>query len=244
MAEALGGRMNPTSGYENDVCIYIKRKPPDVGYPPLTVVDFSDDIQLIPWVRRHPDVRPICPAVALTRYLRTRLRRRVIFIPEQHCNYDNEVRPERPIKRVGVIGNESAFQWDEEDMRRRFRRFGLEYVHERNYKVRADVVRFYQGLDIQVVFRPWFPAPLLRDPLKLKNAGSFGIPTVAYPEDAYVAEFRHCFLPAMTPMEVVEQTVRLAEDPRLYAEVARRARERSSQYHVSRIADLYRQLAV
>jgi len=83
---------------------------------------------------------------------------------------------------------------------------------------------------------------MLKNPLKLSNAGSFGIPTVAFPEENFVAEFDKCFLPANTVDEVVDSVYQLKTDQSLYNAMVSMARERAECYHISKVAEYYRKL--
>jgi len=80
------------------------------------------------------------------------------------------------------------------------------------------------------------------NPLKLSNAGSYGIPTVAYPEPAYIAEWNDECLWASTISELVAQVKRLKETPSLYADISGRAVAKAEGYHIENIAQLYEQL--
>ncbi|MFK5282474.1 hypothetical protein ACI3PL_23225, partial [Lacticaseibacillus paracasei] len=63
---------------------------------------------------------------------------------------------------------------------------GLEWRFCNHYSKRRYVVDFYKEIDIQISFRPHHPRGIIlhMNPLKLSNAGSFGIPTVGFPEPA------------------------------------------------------------
>ncbi|KKL03735.1 hypothetical protein LCGC14_2623170, partial [marine sediment metagenome] len=57
-------------------------------------------------------------------------------------------------------------------------------VCETDKFTREDVCEFYKTIDIQIAFRTpgkEVRPPIFRNPLKVFNAGSFKIPTVAYP---------------------------------------------------------------
>ena len=77
--------------------------------------------------------------------------------------------------------------------------------------------------------------------LKLANASSFGIPTVAFPEEVFVNEFDGCFVPVHTPEELI-RGVRELMDISVYNDLAEKSRDRSEKYHIEHIAELYQQL--
>jgi hypothetical protein len=117
---------------------------------------------------------------------------------------------------------------------------------EEQFHRRVKVVEYYKNLDIQISFRPTHERDqaFLRhmNCLKLSNAGSFGIPTISYPEPAYVAEWKNECLWADTMGEVIRKVKRLRDEPNLYAEMAARALAKAEEYHIDRIAPLYRAL--
>ena len=250
MAEALEGRFNPEADYAGDCCIYVLGTSPTDGQEPACA--FHDVIDC-GWARlarvrakwRHGGILAVSRVQeeALHEYFPNR---RIFRIPQHHCNFDREQRPERPVRRVGCIGGESAVQWPHEALVRRFAEVGLEWVFASRYHRRRHVVEFYRTLDVQVSFRPTHERDeaFLRhmNCLKLANAGSFGIPTVAYPEPAYVAEWEKECLWTPTIDKVISEVKRLRDEPQLYADMAGRALEKAQEYHIDRIAEHYRAL--
>jgi hypothetical protein len=83
---------------------------------------------------------------------------------------------------------------------------------------------------------------MLKNPLKLANAGSFGIPTVSYPEMSYMDEFAGAFKAVVHPCEIVPAIVELATDRSYYSALADAARRFSVVYHISNILPLYEEL--
>jgi hypothetical protein len=241
VAEYLGAKVEPKSGYEEDVCIFVKKLPIDNSLK-YAYEDIGDETRHYRWLRNNKHVGIIAHSLSCKEYAESQIGREVKWFPQHHCNYENKTRQRKEIKRVGVIGSLGAVHWDAEDMKRRFAEIGLEYIHEMDFLAREKVVRFYENLDIQVVYRPNWPVPFTADPLKLKNAGSYRIPTVAWPEPAYVKEFDGCFIPAMNVDELVEGAKRLKESPALYEEMAGKAWERSQQYHISITSQCYKEL--
>jgi len=100
------------------------------------------------------------------------------------------------------------------------------------YKTRQDVVDAYLQIDVQVICRGR-DRPL-KNALKIINAASFGIPTIAYPEMGY-EEMAGYYWPATTPDEVraalwMLQT-RGYQSERLVA--------KAEEYHIEHIAEMY-----
>ena len=76
----------------------------------------------------------------------------------------------------------------------------------------------------------------------MENAGSFGIPTVAYPEISFKDEWNDHFIEATSMKEMLKHVRRLKEDPVYYKEWQQRSLEWAEKYHIDNIAKLYRQL--
>jgi len=245
MATQLQGKFNPTSGYENDVCIYIIGRTPEIE-PKCAYHDVLDG-----GMNRLARVRTKTrgPVIAASREQETVLReyfgkRPVFLIPQHHCNFRNETRPDRPVRTVGCIGGDSAVQWPHYAMKRLMGEIGLEWRFCYEYNRRRKVVAFYRELDVQVSWRPTHPRGIIRhmNPLKLSNAGSFGIPTVAYPEPAYTAEWKDECLWADSIYDMVSKVRQLKESPAMYSEASAIALTKAKEYHIDRITSLYRDL--
>jgi len=243
IADYLIAKHNPLDGFEEDVCVYAKRFPPD-DPPKNTVVDIVDSRKLIYWVNAHPDAKVIAISKIALNYLKRKLKRDDIYlIPEHHCNFENDLRHPKPVTTVGYMGCRSGSTFPD-DMEERFAKIGLKFVYTRKYKTRQDVVDFYKTIDIQVMHRytrhtaTW----MLKNPLKLANAGSFGIPSVAYPEVNFIEEFKDCFAEAETFDEMINQCKMLKEHNSYYRTMAAKARLRSKHYHIDKIAPLYKKL--
>jgi hypothetical protein len=244
MGEFLGAKLNPTEGFDDDICIYVKCVPPD-NFPKRSYVNIVDGVGLIPWLARHPECGVISTSVTGTNYLKNRLNREVVFIPEAHCNWDRETRTRSRVTTVGVIGNKKGFDIPLSIAIDRLRAIGLEFKYCDTYTSRQSVVDFYKTVDIQICYRPNVTGvhALLHNPLKLENAGSFGIPTVAYAEENFIAEFGGCFVPVDNEFDLFRLVAELKNDPGLYGGVSRRSAEKSEEYHIENVAEYYRRLS-
>jgi len=250
VAEYLGANLQivrspfSATGHDDEVCIFVKGQPPE-DYAKGSYLDMVDAKERFSWIDSHPDIKLIAVSKTALRCMRKRLNRDdIVIIPEHHCNYDREQRDRDEIKRAGVIGNNNAFWGFSEDIDDQFAELGLEFEYKTQYKSRQDAVDFYRNIDIQCVWRPHMLGheSALRNPLKLENAGSFGIPTVAYPEEDYVAEFAGAFVPAMTMREMFRAVRRLQNDPVFYHDMSQAASERAEAYHIERTSKLYLKL--
>ena len=243
----LDGRINPESGFENDVCIYVlgmyRTDGPEVQYAYYDVMD----CQPIFLNRMLQRTRGDIIAVSLTQHDLFREMfptRKVYFIPQHHCNFYREKRPDRPITTVGCIGDISSVQYDHNEVARMLSDIGLKWKFKTEFMRRRRVVEFYKDIDIQISFRPQKTESMLhKNPLKLSNAGSFGIPTVSFPEPAYKAEWKGggC-LWGESMQDIMSQVKRLKDDPVLYKEISGRAVVKSEKYHIDNIAPLYKML--
>ena len=108
MADYLGCKLNPKRGFESDVCIHVK--PPDFSkVKDGDWVDILDGRGLL----RHLKDRPNVNAIAFSQYTYNEyqevVKNKMVLIPQHHCNFDRELRPQRDIRTVGFIGGELGF---------------------------------------------------------------------------------------------------------------------------------------
>ncbi len=252
MAEHLGGKINPKVDYRDDICIFVKKVLPDrLPLPKHSYLDVNDSPRGFRWVKEHPKIGLIADSGILYKYLKKELKRDDIhLILHHHCNFERWIRPDREVKTVGIMGSIIAFQYPIEELRVNLKEIGLELKYEKDYwgfykDNREKVVEFYKNIDIQIAWRPkaWSPSfEPFRRPLKLINAGSFGIPTVAYPEPSYVDEFKGCFIPAKTIDILLRHVIGLKDNKEYYNKFVQRALKKAEEYHIDRIAKLYLKL--
>lgn len=256
MAKYLGGKENPTKGYKNDICIYVKILPPE-NHPIHTYSDVDDSPKAAEWLKLHPEVGVIAISKTAKDWLQQSLGRKdVVFIPHQHVNFERRMRPKRPVKTVGIIGSKiTAFQSPIESFRTELAKMGIELKFEEDYwntyktndkqEMRLNVSDFYYNMDIQVGFRPrsiFRSMAPFQNPNKLGNSSSFGIPMVAYPEASYEREWSGCYVPAKTIEEMIFQIKKLKDNPVFYDKIAQKALKRSEDYHIDNVAKLYKKL--
>jgi len=220
IAQKLGAKINPKKGYENDTCVYVKLKPPET-YPKKSYLDIIDGARRIGWLKTHKDMGIIASSLASKEYLKGKLKRNIILIPQHHCNYDNEISQG---DKVGMVGKMSSMRNPEI----------RELFHVYKFKTREDVVNAYKELKIQVIWRNIYLP--LKNPLKIINAASFGIPTVAYPEYAF-KEVEGYYWAVKTVDEMVATVNELKDgfDRNRLIKLAK-------NYHIDKIADMYRTL--
>jgi len=268
MADALGGKKNPKDGYENDICIYVKVLPPEnlpeysflppenlpkysflppENLPKHSYADVDDSVRLAEYLETHSELGVIATSNNTKEYLALRLKRDdIIVIPHAHCNYENWIRPDREVKTVGVIGSKTSFQGDTDEFSKRLKEIGLNFIYEKDYwktyqNSREKVCDFYKQIDIQVCWRPKMYAQAFKNPNKLVNAGSFGIPTVAYPERGF-DEWDGKFIQVDTIDDMVASCLELKELEEYYNYYAEQALKKAQENHISNIIKLYRRL--
>ena len=243
IASYLGGNMNPENSYNDDTCIYVKCFPPD-DFPERSFVDIVDSKSLVNWVNERPQIGAIAISKIAQAYLFHKLKRKDIhFIPEHHCNFERVKRTDRDVITVGYIGCRTGSEFPE-DIKEQFAEVGLDFKYNKKYKTRLDVIDFYKSIDIQIMNKYIRHKAIinLKNPLKLANAGSFGIPTVAYPENNFIKEFGGCFIEARTISEMVQHCKDLKEDKTLYQDISGKVFLRAQDYHIDKIAPLYNEL--
>jgi hypothetical protein len=242
IAEKLGAKLNPTEGYENDVCIYIKPHVPDgfewkfEGKPYL---DMIDGWGLIPLMRKHPEVPIIMCSQQDMKIIANVLPNKLILIPQHHCNFERLERKSTEILTVGMVGTINAYQYLPEALEGKLAERGINLVKLSRFYTRQDIIDFYMKIDVQLVWRPY--RMRLSNPLKIVNASSFGIPTIAYEETVF-DEVKECYYPANDVDGFIMQLDLLRASPTLYKQLSDKCIGKAEEYHIDKIAELYKQL--
>lgn len=170
---------------------------------------------------------------------------RVVKIPEHHCNFERKLYNRNfPIKTIGYIGEMSGLHLIVPFLAKSLADMDIEFLLCCQYPTRQDVIDFYGKIDLQLTYRiddmdgiVW---PELKNPLKLNNAGSFGIPTVGWPEANYLVEWKGCFWEALSVPDVVSIIRYMTAEQ--YRDMSNRALGRAEYYHIERILPLYMEL--
>lgn len=246
MASKLKGRVNPRSDFENDICIYVLGARSESIEPKRSFYDLIDcGWSKISRIKNFTKGNIIVVSKSQLDSLYSIFKdREVIYIPQHHCNFDREIRKSRKPKIVGCIGGDSAVQWPHYAMKRLFEEIGLEWRFGHVYGNRQAVIDFYKDLDIQICYRPIHPRGISEhmNSLKLANAGSFGIPTISFPEVAYVKEWKNECLFDESIYGIVKLAKKLSEDPVMYSEMSEKVKIKAEEYHIDNIVKLYKQL--
>jgi len=243
IAERIGAKLNPQKGYENDVCIYVK---PHVKKGDLFVfegkrsyLDIIDGHNLGQLAVKNPHVGVIVCSEADYKTMSGIIPNKIVLIPQHHCNFENQKRTRTGIKTVGVIGTQSAFPYLPMGIEQELNKRGIKLIEFSSFFDRKDIIDFYLSIDVQIVWRPY--RKLLSNPLKIVNAASFGIPTIAFDELAF-SEVKGSYLPVCSLDEFMGHLDDLRNDLSLYKHYASEAVKIAEKYHIDTIAKLYENL--
>jgi glycosyltransferase involved in cell wall biosynthesis len=237
MAEHFKARINPREwSYDFDVHIWVKQQPSDLTLPGKHYLDVLDEPRRIPWLRQHPECGVISSSQTNHEWLKEKLGRDdIVLIPQHHCNFERVVREREGITTAGVVGGPGAIQIDVEELQKALREVGVsEFLWLKDFSNPEKIVEFYKNLDVQIVWRkqnrPW------KNPMKIVNAMSFGIPTIAYPEIAY-QEVEGYYWTAKVTRQIKKQINNLRK-----GFDAQQLIDKAEEYHIDNIAPLYKKL--
>ena len=242
IAEYIGGKYNPTSGYENDVCIYHKPKRLD-HIKDTSYVDVSDADCLVEQLQHRPQIKVIASSQCSYEFLKEKLKNEIVLIPEHHCNFERVVRERKTITTGGIIGHPSVFSGPVNDeIRKQLEEIGLKFITCFNYKNRQDSINFYKQIDFQVIghFGYLNNYDPFNHPSKMINAASFGIPTIANWKLGY-KEFEGSYIPVRTMDSLVAEAEKMKNE-NYYNEWADKIIKEAEKYHISKVAEMYKQL--
>lgn len=243
IAEKIGAKFNPTEGYQDDTCIYVKpyvRADQDFTFEgKKNYLDIIDGHVLGELALKHPEVGVIVCSEADYEIMSQAIPNKTVLIPQHNCNYDRLRRTRTGIKTVGVIGEAKAFPFLPQELRGELQKRGIGLLEYSKFFSRQDIIDFYKSIDVQIVWRPY--KKILSNPLKIVNASSFGIPTIALDEPAF-KEVEKCYIPVDNLTEFLSYLDELVASPESYQECSEMCIEESERYHIDNIAKLYQQL--
>ena len=243
IADEIGAKFNPKSGYENDICIYVKpmvRKNEDFEFKgKVNYLDIIDGWGLLHLLEKHPEVKVIVCSQADMELLTGTISNDIVFIPQHHCNYDRVHRNRTEITKVGVIGEIPAFDFLPEGLEEALKQRKMELVKFSRFFSRQDIINFYMNIDVQIVWRPYIKT--LSNPLKIVNASSFGVPTIALDETAF-HEMEGAYMPVGTLEEFLSALDSLKTSLGLYESYSKACIDISERYHITNVGNLYKNL--
>jgi hypothetical protein len=126
-----------------------------------------------------------------------------------------------------------------EDLRPRLKERSLELLEFSEFFTRQDIIDFYKRIDIQIVWRPY--RKKLANPLKIVNAASFGIPTIAL-DEVYFKEMGNCYIGVNDFNQFLVELDWLIKSPTRYNAFSNLGLIKAERYHIDKIAKLYTRL--
>jgi hypothetical protein len=243
IAEYLGAKYNPTSGYENDLCIYVKPRTLD-SVKDGSYVDFADGDYLIKLLEDRPKIKVIAISQYSYELLKEKLKNEIVFIPHHHINFEKTLREKKGITTGGYIGKPSSAAYSVNDeIKKRSKEIGLDFITCFNFENRQDAVDFYKQIDFLLIgdfgfYDAYYP---FSQPTKMINAASFGIPSIASWRIGY-KEFEGNYVQIKNMDELMVELKKF-KDENYYNNWSNKIIEESEKYHISRIAELYKQLS-
>ncbi len=236
-------RLNPESGYEDDVCIYVKPniKPGnDFHFEKNSWIDIHDGWDLIHTLKKYPEVGVIAYGDLAYETLSKELTNKVVNIPHHHLNFERTTRKRDKILKVGTTGSPEANNYIPDEIKEGLKKRGIKLELYSNFYPRMSVARFHESLDIHLHWRPFLNRKL-SCPFKIINAASFGVPTIALDEPSF-KEVYGAYIGVKTPQEWLDALDELIVNPDTYDDMSNDCIRISEKYHISNIAKLYQQL--
>ena len=232
IADWIGGTYK---GERSDINIYIKPtrldKVQDGDW-----VDVSDGEWLVSHLKARPKINVIAHSLKTYEILKSELPNKIVWISQQHLNWERDKRDRKKITTCGYIGhpNELAFKICDE-VGEKIRSIGWEFISCFDYVTREDACAFYKKIDLLVI-GAW-KDPAYKTPTKIINAASFGVPSVAYPTEGY-QEFEGYYVHARTLDEMANE-VQKFRDENYYNEWSEKIIKKAEEYHISNVAKNY-----
>ena len=203
-------RLNPPSGYEDDVCIYVKpniRPGQDFKFEKHSWIDIHDGFELRHTLRKYPEVGCISISDHADYVIKQYIKNKTVIIPHHHCNFERTKRNElNGIVNIGITGSPQAFNVIPDIIKQGLIDRGMNLVEWSNFYPRTSVAKFHSRIDIHLQWRPWKKA--LSSPLKIVNASSFGVPTITltsmkgFPDlEPSFKEMDGCYIGVSSPEE-------------------------------------------
>lgn len=125
-AHMQNARLNPSSGYEDDVCIYVKpniRPGNEYKFEKNSWVDVHDGFQLRHTLNKYPEVGCISISNHADYVIKQYIKNKTVIIPHHHMNFERARRNEKNgIRIVGITGSPAAFAHVPEELKAGFER--------------------------------------------------------------------------------------------------------------------------
>lgn len=245
IAEATEAKLNPEEGFEKDVCIYVKPAVDEKGdfkyEGRKSFLDAVDGWAYVDFLKRNPKVGAIVCSERDYTDLSQVVTNDIVLIPQQHCNFERLKRTHREVKTIGIVGNQDQFRYLPAELNSKLKERGMELLTFSEFFIRQDIIDFYMRVDIQLVWRPWKKGKKMANPLKIVNAASFGIPTIAL-DEIHFREMGNCYIGVNNLEELLNKIDLLVENQHYYNALADLCIKRAESYHIEKVAEMYNNL--
>lgn len=241
IADYLGAKKNPTDGYKEDTCIFVKPVSIDRVHDGAWL-DILDSGLSYQHLLQRPQVKVIAASEHSYDVLKKEIDNVITLIPSHHINQDRIQREKREIKTAGYIGAASVISKKiYKEIADNLQQIGIDMVTCFDFKEKEDAINFYKSIDILVI-GGWElgDSNPHKIPTKIINAASFGIPTVAYPLNGY-KEIEGYYMRAKNMKDLVSEVIELKNES-FYYSFSKIIQENAESYHISKIAELYKNL--
>ena len=236
IAEYIGGKVNPEQ--TQGTCIYLK--PHSLNHiKDGDYVDVLDDLKVTNKMSSRPGINVIAMTTPHKEWLESFLPNKVFHVPHPHVNLERKVRIRKEVTTCGYVGaNKPAQRYWAEKLKSRLAKENIEFIPLFNFKTREDIIKFYEGIDIQVIGNFGFltDVPYYHEK-KIVDAMSFGIPTISERKLGY-RDVEDYYIKVGSVEELIAQVKSLQEDyirPQVLI-------NKAEEYHISNIAKLYERL--
>lgn len=240
ISEYLGAKYNPQERSEDDLCVFLKPRGLD-SVKDGDYVDILDDATLTPKLKERPGIKVIAMSQAQYEYLKENLSNEIFLIHHHHINFERFRRTRNDNLVGGAIGHSEYARDLYDKIRDSLSGSGIDFVSIFTYQTRQDMVDFFKKIDFLVAWNvdkyKYYPHS---HPTKIINAASFGIPTLSQPIAGY-KEFNGFYIPIKDMDSLVEEAKKL-KDVNYYNQWSDKVFNEVEKYHISNIAELYRQL--
>jgi hypothetical protein len=238
ISEYLGAKYNPEE--RDGLCIYLKPRGLD-GLKDGDYVDILDEISLIPKLKERPGLKVIAMSQAQYEYLKENLKNEILPIHHHHINFERFRRTRNDNFVGGAIGHSKYAHDLYETIKNALSGSGIDFVSILAYQTRQDMLDFFKKIDFLVAWNiDEYKDYPHSHPTKIINAASFGIPTLTQPIAGY-KEFAEFYIPIKDMNSLVEEAEKL-RDIDYYKQWSDKVFDESERYHISKIAELYKQL--
>jgi hypothetical protein len=210
---------------------------------PGDYVDFSDEKieTLAPKIR--PDLKVIAHTTYARDYLKQYVPNEIVYIPQQHINWENATRTKNSPIIGGYIGRPSTISQEiQNEIKQALQAIGIDFKVAFEWETRQDAIDFYKSIDFLVIGGYGkLPSDLWQiTPTKMINAASFGVPSLSFMRVGY-QEWEGNYTQFQTMDDLLFEVELLQHEP-YYDGLSKQIMNKAKEYHISKIGDMYRSL--